>query len=91
VPQLQQAFMDNWLKTGPSCLHGDPYFPKQECARRADLPDLQKAQLVKAPIAGVLMLLVSIAAARHHIKDSECLFIPDNLTMRTLLKRCVEA
>jgi cardiolipin synthase len=42
VAQLQQAFMDNWLETRAELLHGDPYFPRQECRRRADLPDLQE-------------------------------------------------
>jgi cardiolipin synthase len=32
------------------------------------------------------MLLVSIAAARHHIRIANAYFIPDNLTMRTLLE-----
>lgn len=31
------------------------------------------------------MLLVSIAAARHNIRIAKTYFIPDNLTMRTLL------
>ena len=32
------------------------------------------------------MLLVSIAAARNHIRIANAYFIPDNLTMRTLLE-----
>jgi cardiolipin synthase len=85
VAQLQQAFMDNWLETRAELLHGDPYFPKQECAGE-QLCQIFKSSAGEGSDSGRLMLLVSIAAARHHIRIANAYFIPDNLTMRTLLE-----
>ena len=85
VAQLQQAFMDNWLETRAELLHGDLYFPKQECAGE-HVCQIFKSSAGEGSDSGRLMLLVSIAAARHHIRIANAYFIPDNLTMRTLLE-----
>ena len=84
VAQLQQAFMDNWMETRAELLHGELYFPKQEVAGD------ERCQIFKSSAGegsdnARLMLLVSIAAAREHIRIANAYFIPDNLTVRTLL------
>ncbi|HEU4772707.1 MAG TPA: phospholipase D-like domain-containing protein, partial [Candidatus Udaeobacter sp.] len=84
VAQLQQAFMDNWLETRAELLHGDPYFPTQECAGD-HICQIFKSSAGEGSDSGRLMLLLSIAAARHHIRIANAYFIPDNLTMRTLI------
>ena len=84
VAQLQQAFMDNWLETRAELLHGEPYFPKLERAGE------ERCQIFKSSAGegsdnARLMLLVSIAAARERIRIANAYFIPDNLTVRTLI------
>jgi cardiolipin synthase len=85
VSQLQQAFMDNWLETRAELLHGDLYFPKQEYAGE-QICQIFKSSAGEGSDSGRLMLLVSIAAARHHVRIANAYFIPDNLTMRTLIE-----
>jgi cardiolipin synthase len=48
--QFQQAFIDNWLETRATLLHGDAYFPKLE-TRAASSARSSKARPAKAPIA----------------------------------------
>jgi cardiolipin synthase A/B len=85
VAQLQQAFMDNWLETRSELLHGDLYFPKQEWAGE-QMCQIFKSSVGEGSDSGRLMLLVSIAAARDRIRIANAYFIPDNLTMGTLLE-----
>jgi len=85
VAQLQQAFMDNWLETRSELLHGDLYFPKQEWAGE-QMCQIFKSSAGEGSDSGRLMLLVSIAAARDRIRIANAYFIPDNLTMQTLLE-----
>jgi hypothetical protein len=44
--------MDNWLETRAELLHGDLYFPNKN-APESRFARSSRAQLVKAPIAGV--------------------------------------
>jgi cardiolipin synthase len=85
VAQMQSAFVDNWMKTRATVLHGNAYFP--------DLPAVgtQRCQMFKsAPHEGSdsarLMFLFSIAAARRSICLANAYFIPDDLTLRTLVE-----
>ncbi|MGI8891109.1 MAG: phospholipase D-like domain-containing protein [Chthoniobacterales bacterium] len=84
VAQLQQAFMDNWMETRAELLHGDLYFPKQEVAGH-DICQIFKSSAGEGSDSARLMLLVSIAAARHHIRIANAYFIPGNLTRKTLI------
>jgi cardiolipin synthase A/B len=85
VAQLQEAFMDNWLETRAELLHGDLYFPKQECTGE-QMCQIFKSSAGEGSDSARLMLLVSIAAARDRIRIANAYFIPDNLTMQTLLE-----
>ena len=84
VAQMQQAFMDNWLETRAELLHGDEYFPKLEPAGE-DMCQVFKSSAGEGSDSARLMLLVSIAAARRHIRIANAYFIPDRLCMQTLL------
>nr|MBA3544125.1 cardiolipin synthase B [Chthoniobacterales bacterium] len=84
VAQLQQAFMDNWMETRAELLHGDPYFPKQQKAGE-QMCQIFKSSAGEGSDSARLMLLVSIAAAREHIRIANAYFIPDNLTRDTLI------
>ncbi|CAN5655520.1 phospholipase D-like domain-containing protein [soil metagenome] len=85
VGQMQQAFMDNWLQTRAELLHGDAYFPKIPEAGK------QRCQVFKSSAgegsdSARVMLLLSLAAARKHIRIANAYFIPDKLFMQTLLE-----
>ncbi len=85
--QMQSAFVDNWMKTRAAVLHDDCYFPALEDAGS------QRCQVFKsAPHEGSdsarLMFLFSIACARESIQLSNAYFVPDNLTLQTLVEAC---
>ena len=84
VGQMQAVFMDNWLSSKGVLLHGDAYFPPLE--KKGD----QLAQVFKSsPRDGSesarLMYLLSIASARKNIFMSNAYFVPDDLSVRTLV------
>ncbi len=84
VAQLQSAFMDSWLKTAAYVLHGDAYFPALE-----PVGD-QAMQLFKSsPDEGSesvrLMFLLAISAARESIDIANAYFVPDDLSLQTLI------
>ena len=85
VGQIQQAFMDNWLQTRAHLLHGDDYFPELKPVGE-QMCQVFKSSAGEGSDSARLMLLVSIAAARHHIRIANAYFIPDRLCMRTLLE-----
>ncbi len=85
VAQIQQAFMDNWLETRTCLLHGDAYFPKVERVSD-DMCQIFKSSAGEGSDSARLMLLVSIAAARRHIRIANAYFIPDQLCRQTLLE-----
>ncbi|MFN2507714.1 MAG: phosphatidylserine/phosphatidylglycerophosphate/cardiolipin synthase family protein [Chthoniobacterales bacterium] len=85
VAQMQQAFMDNWLETRATLLHGQAYFPKLERAGE-EMCQVFKSSAGEGSDSARLMLLVSIAAAREHIRIANAYFIPQPLGLRTLLE-----
>ena len=85
VAQLQAAFLDNWLKTSGRLLRGKEYFP--------ELPEagMSCAQvLASSPTGGSesmhLMYLLAISAAKKSIDLAAAYFVPDRLTIKTMLK-----
>ncbi|CAN5467946.1 phospholipase D-like domain-containing protein [soil metagenome] len=85
VAQLQQAFMDNWMQTRAELLHGDLYFPQLEKAGE-EMCQIFKSSAGEGSDSARLMLFVSIAAARRHIRIANAYFIPGNLTIKTLVE-----
>jgi cardiolipin synthase len=85
VADLQSAFLDHWTEADGGVLHGDAYFPKLD--RAGDL----YAQMFKSGPGGgsesmQLMYLMSFAAARKHLRLATAYFVPDDLTVRTLVE-----
>ena len=84
VAQMQAAFMDNWMKTSGTVLHGEDFFP-------ALIPiGAASAQMFKSsPTEGSesmrLMYLLSISSARHSIRIANAYFVPDDLTLESLI------
>lgn len=84
VAQLQSAFLDNWMKTTGEVLHDEPDFPALK-----EVGD-QDAQVFKSGANGgsqsmQLLFLLSISAARQNIRIGNAYFVPDDLTIRSLL------
>ena len=85
VAQMQQAFMDNWLETRGELLHGDAYFPHIERHEEDMCCQVFKSSAGEGSDSARLMLLVSIAAARHTIRIANAYFVPNRLGLETLL------
>ena len=84
VAQLQAAFLDNWMKTHGTVLHGDAYFPAIEPAGP------HRCQMFKSsPMEGSesarLMYLLSITAAERSLRVGNAYFVPDDLVTATLI------
>jgi cardiolipin synthase len=84
VGELQAAFLDNWLRTNGSVLHGNDYFPAQ------DASGSYKAQTFKSSQRGGsesarLMYLTSIASAAKNVRLANAYFVPDKLAIDTFL------
>lgn len=84
VAQMQAAFLDNWMKATGEVLHGVEYFPALE--PHGELT----AQMFRSdPGEGSesvrLMYLLSIASARSSIRIAAAYFVPDDLSIATLV------
>ncbi len=84
VGQMQAVFNDNWTKATGVVLDGADYFPALQ--PRGD----SAAQMFSSsPTGGSesmhLMYLLTITAARNTIDLSSSYFVPDDLTVRTLV------
>lgn len=85
VAQMQSVFIDNWIKVTGDVLHGPDYFPElaQEGWHMAQM-------FSSSPNGGSesmqLMYLLAVTAASRSIDLSASYFVPDALTMRTLIE-----
>jgi cardiolipin synthase A/B len=84
VAQLQAAFIDNWMETTGGVLHGDEFFPQLKPTGEL------AAQVFKSSSEGgsdsmQLMYLLSIAAAKSHVRLASAYFVPDRRTIDALL------
>jgi cardiolipin synthase len=84
VGQMQGAFMDHWITARSVVLHGDDYFP------HLDPVGEQQAQTFRSGADdGVesvrLMYLLSLTAATRSIRIANAYFVPDDLTVETLI------
>jgi cardiolipin synthase len=92
VAQMQAVFLDNWIKATGVVLHGPAYFPALREVGKGP------AQMFSSSPTGgsesmQLMYLLSITSAQRSIFLSSAYFVPDELTLRTLvdaLKRGVK-
>ncbi len=84
VGQMQGAFVDHWITARSVVLHGDDYFPRLESVGE------QQAQTFRSGADdGVesvrLMYLLSLTAATRSIRIANAYFVPDDLTVETLV------
>lgn len=84
VAHLQQAFLDNWMQTRGCVLVGDDYFPELHPHGPQICQAFQSSSAEGADSARLLFLL-SIAAARKTLRIANAYFIPDDLTVATLV------
>ena len=84
VGQIQAVFNDNWLKATGTVLDGPDYFPALK-----PVGDMPAQMFSSSPTGGSesmhLMYLMTITAARKTIDLSAAYFVPDDLTIRTLI------
>ena len=85
VAQLQATFVEHWLATKGIVLQGAAYFP--ELAPTGTMA----AQMVRSAVDDGsesirLMYLTSIAAARKSVLLANAYFVPDDLSVRTLIE-----
>jgi cardiolipin synthase len=92
VAQMQSAFHDNWVEVTGTVLHGPGYFPAL-----APVGEHWAQMFVSSPGGGSesmqLMYLLSLAAAQKNIRISASYFVPDDVTIETMvaaLKRGVK-
>ena len=84
VAQMQAAFMDNWIKTNALVLHGEAYFPALDTAG-PHLAQVFTSSAGEGSESVRLMYLLSIASARKSIRLSASYFVPDSLSVATLV------
>jgi cardiolipin synthase len=84
VAQMQAAFMDNWMKTEAEVLHGEEYFPQLPPAGSA-LAQVFQSSPGEGGESARLMYLLSIACAKESVRIAASYFVPDNLSVETLL------
>ena len=84
VAQLQIAFVDNWIKSTGTVLHGEKYFPPLSPAG-----SLSAQMFVSSPSGGSesmqLMYLTALTSASKSILLSAAYFVPDELTRKALI------
>lgn len=85
VAQMQATFMDNWMKTRALVLHGEEYFPELQPAGR-HLAQMFRSSAAEGSESVRLMYLLSIAAATERIRLSASYFVPDDLSVATLVE-----
>jgi cardiolipin synthase len=85
VGQMQAVFNDNWLKATGTVLDGADYFPALK-----PVGSMPAQMFSSSPTGGSesmhLMYLMSITSARKTIDLSAAYFVPDDLTIRTLME-----
>ncbi len=84
VAELQAAFLDNWMKTTGEVLHDVENFPPLTVTGDND------TQVFKSGASGgaqnmQLLFLLSMAAARQNIRIGNAYFVPDDLTIDSLI------
>jgi cardiolipin synthase len=84
VAQMQAAFLDNWMKTTGEVLHGPEYFPPLDSLGGV-IAQMFRSSPGEGSESVRLMYLLSIASARQSILLSASYFIPDDLSVATLV------
>jgi cardiolipin synthase len=84
VAQMQATFVAHWLATRGALLQGDAYFPP--LSQAGEMPAQMVSSAENDGTESIrLLYLLSIAAARHSILLANSYFVPDDLSVRTLI------
>ena len=81
---MQATFVEHWLATRGTLLQGDTYFPPLSKAGETSAQMVSSAENEGTESIRLLYLL-SIAAARRSILLANSYFVPDDLSVRTLI------
>ena len=84
VAQLQAAFMDNWLKTEGTVLHGPEYFPPLS-ASGPYTAQAFKSSPRQGDMDIHLMYMLGIASAQRSLLIENAYFLPDALLRKSLI------
>ncbi len=84
VAQLQAAFMDNWLKTEGTVLHGPEYFPPL-AATGSYTAQAFKSSPRQGDLGIQLMYMLAIASAQQSLLIENAYFLPDALVREALV------
>jgi len=82
--QMQSAFMENWLELRPEVLHDERYFPPLEPVGNVQAQVFSSSSDSSSGKMRLLYLL-AIAAARDTIHIASSYFVPDDLSVATLV------
>lgn len=82
--QMQAAFLDNWIKTSGEVLHGEAYFPELEPAGE-HYAQVFKSSSSEGSESVRLLYLLSIASAAKTVYIANAYFVPDDLSLETLV------
>ncbi len=85
VAHMQAAFLDNWMKTSGEVLHGKDYFPPLQPVGE-HYAQVFKSSADEGSESVRLMYLLSIASARKTIYIANAYFVPDDLSVETLVR-----
>jgi cardiolipin synthase len=85
VAHMQAAFLDNWMKTSGEVLHGEAYFPPLKPVGE-HYAQVLKSSSNEGSESVRLMYLLSIASARKTIYIANAYFVPDDLSVETLVR-----
>ncbi len=84
VAQMQGVFMDNWIKATAAVFHGPDYFPPLE-PTGGTVAQVFKSSAQEGSESIRLMYLLSLASAEKTILIANSYFVPDDLTIQTLV------
>jgi cardiolipin synthase len=84
LAQLQRAFCDNWMEVTGRILHGEDYFPAIAPVGD-DLAQVFESSSQGGSRSMQLMYLLSFACAQKNIRLATPYFVPDDVTIKTLL------
>jgi cardiolipin synthase len=84
VAQMQAVFMDNWIKVTGEVLHGIEYFPALS-SRGESTGQMFNSSPEGGSESMRLMYLLAITAATRSIHLSSAYFVPDDLTIKTMV------
>jgi cardiolipin synthase A/B len=85
VAQMQATFVEHWLATRGDLLEGPGYFPELQ-AQGTTAAQMVRSSFDDGTESIRLMYLLSIASARRSVLIENSYFVPDELSVKTLVE-----